>query len=69
MHELDLYGVLLPPILVWALIAFGIRALLRRLLGRLGFYQFVAHPALFDIAVFIIVLGGLAALSARLALT
>jgi protein AaeX len=69
MRELDLYGVLLPPILAWALIAFVLRALLRRLLGRLGFYRFVAHPALFDMALLVIMLGGVAALSIRLSLT
>ena len=26
MHEMDLYGVLLPPLLVWAIIALAIRA-------------------------------------------
>jgi protein AaeX len=68
MQELDLYGVLLPPVLAWALIAFVVRALLRRLLGRLGFYRFVAYPALFDMALLVIVLGGVAALSVRLSL-
>ena len=68
MQELDLYGVLLPPVLAWALIAFVVRALLRRLLGRLGFYRFVAYTALFDMALLVIVLGGVAALSVRLSL-
>ena len=68
-HELDLYGVLLPPILVWALIAFAARAVLRRLLGRAGFYGLVSHPALFDMALFVILLGAVAAVSRSLALT
>jgi hypothetical protein len=62
MHELDFYGVLAPPILAWALIALAIRALSRRLFRRLGVYQRVAFPALFDMGVFIIALGLVAAL-------
>ncbi len=65
MHEMDLYGVLLPPLLVWAIIALAIRAVLRRALLRLGFYRFVAHPALFDMALLVILTGGVAALSVR----
>jgi Protein of unknown function (DUF1656) len=68
-HELDLYGVLLPPILAWALAAFAIRAVLRRLFARIGFYRFVAHPALFDMAVFVILLGTVAAVCVRFSLT
>ena len=65
MHELDLYGVLLPPLLVWAVAALAIRAVLRRALLRIGFYRYVAHPALFDIALLIILTGCVAALSTR----
>jgi hypothetical protein len=64
-HEVDFYGVLLPPLLVWAVVALAFRAVLRRALLRVGFYRFVAHPALFDIAMLVILTGGVAALSTR----
>lgn len=65
MHEYDLYGVLLPPLLVWAAVALALRAILRRALIRAGFYRYVAHPALFDIAFLVILTGAVAALSIR----
>ena len=69
MHEIDVYGVLIPPILAWALLALAARAVLRWLLARAGAYRFIAHPALFDIALFVILLGGAAFLSTRFPLS
>jgi protein-S-isoprenylcysteine O-methyltransferase Ste14 len=68
-HEFDLYGLLLSPMLIWALVAFALRAVLRRLLANAGFYRLVSHPALFDMALFVILLGALVAISSRFALT
>lgn len=65
MHEVDLYGVLLPPILAWALLALAARAVARWVLARAGLYRFIAHPALFDMALFVILLGGAAFVSTR----
>lgn len=61
--ELDLYGVFIPALLAWALIALPVTALLRRGLLRLGAYRWIWHPPLFDLALFILVLGGIAAAS------
>ena len=62
--ELNLYGVFVPALLACSLLALlatiGVRAVLR----RVGFYRFVWHPALFDIAMFVIVLGIVVALTA-----
>jgi hypothetical protein len=63
--ELDLYGVFVPPLLLWALLALALSAGLRRGLARLGFYRLVWHRPLFDLALFVILLGGIASLSAR----
>ncbi len=56
--ELNLYGVFLPALLVWALVAVLGTVALRAVLQRLGFYRLVWHPALFDAALFIVLLGG-----------
>ena len=64
-HEIDLYGVFVPDLLVWLVVAFLISVPLRRLLGALGFYRFVWHRALFDAALFVILLGGVVAASQR----
>jgi protein AaeX len=60
MHEFDLYGVLLPPILVWTLFALAIRGVLRRVLLRFNLYRFISHPALFDMSILVILIGGVA---------
>ncbi len=52
--EFNVAGVLLPSVLVSALIALAALLFTRRLLSRLGAYRFVWHPALFDIALFVI---------------
>lgn len=62
-HEIDLYGVFVPDLLVWALVAYGLAVPVRRVLGRLGLYRLVWHRALFDAAVYVLLLGGTAALA------
>ena len=63
--EIDIYGVFVPPLLLWVGAALPLLALLRRLLARLGFYRFVWHRPLFDFALLVIVLGGVVALTSR----
>ncbi len=57
--EVDLYGILLPPLLVWLGAALLASAALRWVLARLGVYHFVWHRPLFDLALLIIVLGAI----------
>lgn len=60
--ELSIYGLYIPSLLVLAVAALVCTSVLGRLLTRLGFYRLVWHPALFEFALFFIVLGGLSAL-------
>ncbi|MCQ4161081.1 DUF1656 domain-containing protein [Roseomonas sp. GC11] len=64
--EIDLYGIYLPALLVWAVLALPVVALLRRLLQAAGAYRLVWHAPLFDFALFLLVLGGVAALGESL---
>ena len=64
--EIDVFGVLVPPLLVWLGIALPLTAGLRWVLGRLGLYAYVWHRALFDLALLIIVLGGVSAAASHL---
>jgi hypothetical protein len=64
-HEIDIYGVFLPDLLIWFVIAFLVSVPVRRLLGFVGFYRLVWHRALFDTALFVILLGGVIAASHR----
>jgi hypothetical protein len=55
--EIDLYGVYLPSLLPMLAIAYLVCALLRRGLARLGVYRRMWHPFLFNLALYVIVLG------------
>ncbi|HML80452.1 MAG TPA: DUF1656 domain-containing protein [Thiomonas arsenitoxydans] len=52
-REIDLFGVLVPGILVIFFGSLLIAGLIDGLLGSLGGYRYVWHPALFRLAVFL----------------
>ena len=54
--EIDLFGVYVSPFAAMMLVAAGATALLLRVLDRLGLTRNVWHPALFDAALYVIVL-------------
>jgi hypothetical protein len=56
--EISFYGIYLPVLLLAALPSLALTRALGYLLARIGFYRLVWHPALFDFALFILVLGG-----------
>lgn len=56
--EFSFYGIYFPWLMVQGLIALGINWGLRRLLSRFGVYRKVWHPALFDLALFFVLLYG-----------
>lgn len=58
--EIDVYGLFLPPLLLMAVVAWAASALLRRGLRAVGAYGWVWHPPLFDFALYVLVLSGLA---------
>jgi hypothetical protein len=61
--EIDLYGVLLPPLLVWLGIGLAVSAVVRFGLSRAGLYRFVWHRPLFDLAILVIATGAVALLA------
>ena len=58
-YELDLFGVLVPSLLLWSVIAYALARLVSKLLARAGLYRRLWHPALFDFALFICLVTGL----------
>ena len=54
--EFDIYGVFVPTLLVWALVAVSLTGVLRAVLARVGFYRLVWHRPLVDLSLLIIVL-------------
>ena len=61
--DLDVYGVFLPALFAWMLLAFVISLPLRRLLAWSGFYHLVWHRPLFDIALYVVLLGAVVLLT------
>jgi hypothetical protein len=57
--EVSLYGIYFPPLLLLMLPALLLSRVLSGVMARVGFYRLVWHPALFDLSLFVIVLGGL----------
>jgi len=55
--ELDIYGVFVPSLAAWMLLAFLISLAVRQALARIGFYRLVWHRPLFDLALYVVLLG------------
>ena len=56
--ELDVYGVLVPSLLLWLVVAYCLRAAIGAAMQRFGLYRLVWHRAMFDFALFVCLLGG-----------
>jgi len=63
--EIAIAGVLVSPLLPCMLLAFLLNALLRRALAWAGAYRFIWHRALFDFALFVLLLGGIFAVTSH----
>jgi hypothetical protein len=63
--EVSLYGLYVPPLLLLALLSLIVARVLNRVLAHLGVYRLVWHPALFDLSLFVIVLGSLSFLTSN----
>ena len=56
-YELDIYGVLVPALLLWLIVAYALSAVVSRIMQRFGFYRLVWHRALFNFALYVCLLG------------
>ncbi|MDG4721519.1 MULTISPECIES: DUF1656 domain-containing protein [Thalassospira] len=59
---LNIYGLFVPALLGLALAAWACLSIARIGLVRIGFYKMTAHPALTDLALYVLILTGLTAL-------
>lgn len=55
--ELNIYGIYVPWLLILGIVSLICTRFISYLLLRAGFYRFIWHVALFDFALFIIILG------------
>ena len=58
-YELDLFGVLVPSLVLWGVLAFVFAHLISRLIAGAGLYRQIWHPALFDFALYVCLLTSL----------
>ncbi|MCK0197688.1 DUF1656 domain-containing protein [Ancylobacter sp. 6x-1] len=61
--EIDIYGVYVPTLLALMVLALPLSVVVRRLLAWCGVYSFVWHRGLFDVALYVILLGVLSSTS------
>jgi hypothetical protein len=64
--EIDLFGVFLPPLLVWLGIGLLLSAATRWALFRVRLYRYVWHRPLFDFALLVILIGAVSCAATRL---
>jgi hypothetical protein len=64
-YEIDIFGVFAPSLLLWLVVAYGLTAVVCAILERAGVYRAVWHRALFDLSLFVCLLGGVIYLSSE----
>ena len=64
--EFDFYGVFLPELLVWMLVTYGVQIVVNKLFARVGVYRFVWHRSIFDLEIYVVLLGLVVSFSHRL---
>ncbi|MBN9547965.1 MAG: DUF1656 domain-containing protein [Alphaproteobacteria bacterium] len=65
-NDISIGGVYLPGLLVMMLAAFVVARVVWQILSWTGFYSLVWHRALFNLALYILILGTMCSLSDRL---
>ncbi|EEA01795.1 protein of unknown function DUF1656 [Burkholderia sp. H160] len=64
--EIDIFGVFVPSVLVLMLIAYLINLGIRTVFDLVGFYRFVWHRSIFDLGIYVLVLGFVVVVSHKL---
>ena len=58
-YQLDLFGVIVPSLLLWGVLAYAFARGVSKLIRRIGLYRYVWHPALFDFALYVCIVTSL----------
>lgn len=58
-YQLDLFGVLVPSLLLWNVVAFALARIASKLIARAGLYRHVWHVPLFDFAIYVCLVASL----------
>jgi hypothetical protein len=59
LNDIDVFGFYVPSIAAWALLALVPFLVLRWLLGISGLYRFIWHRALFNLALYLLLVSGI----------
>jgi hypothetical protein len=62
-YELDLFGVIVPSLLLWCVVGFVLARILSKVLTRIGLYRHVWHAALFDFSLYVSLVAALVLVS------
>ncbi len=65
-YQLDLFGVIVPSLLLWAVVAYALARFVSGFIAWAGVYRHVWHAALFNFAVYVCLLGSLVLASKEL---
>ena len=58
-YQLDLFGVIVPSLVLWSVVAYFLARGVSKIMTRTGVYRHVWHPALFDFALFVCIVTSL----------
>jgi hypothetical protein len=58
-YQLDLFGVIVPSFLLWAVVAYALARSVSKAITWAGLYRHVWHPALLDFAIYVCLLTSL----------
>ncbi len=58
-YQLDLFGVTVPSLLLWGVVAYVLARAVSKLIARAGLYRHVWHSALFDFALYVCLVASL----------
>jgi hypothetical protein len=58
-YQLDLFGVIVPSLLLWSVLAYFLARAVRKFMRRCGLYRHVWHTALFDFAIYVCIITSL----------
>jgi hypothetical protein len=65
-YQLDLFGVIVPSLLLWSVLAYFLARVVSKVMRRTGLYRHVWHAALFDFALYVSIVTGLVFVSKEL---
>ncbi|MGY8667279.1 DUF1656 domain-containing protein [Bradyrhizobium sp. UFLA05-109] len=62
-YELDLFGVIVPSLLLWCVVGYVLARIVSKVMTRAGLYRFVWHGALFEFSLYVCLVAGLVFIS------